>query len=346
MASMDIFNHDAFGMVQLTEAIQGIETPPQTLGAMNLFAARAVRTPTVAVERRDEELHLIQTSQRGAPLAQGTSSKRTIRDFRSVRLAKSDTIQADEVAGVRPFGSETELMQIMDLVAERQASMLNDLELTHEHMRLGAIQGIVTDADSSTLFNWYTEMGVNQAGEIDFDLDNASPVSGALLKKCDQVVTQMRRAAKGGWIAGTRCIGLCGTDYWRDLLAHPEVAKLRELQTLYGDQTGLSALLGIAGNSLLEYAGITFLRYWGTDDDSTVAIGANECKFFPMGSPGTFVVAYSPAENFEFVNTPGRPQYSLLVRDLERNMWVRPEVYSYPLYICTRPGMLQRAKRT
>jgi hypothetical protein len=29
----------------------------------------------------------------------------------------------------------------------------------------------------------------------------------------------------------------------------------------------------------------------------------------------------------------------------ERNAWVKVEVYSYPLFICTRPEMLQRAKR-
>ena len=65
-----------------------------------------------------------------------------------------------------------------------------------------------------------------------------------------------------------------------------------------------------------------------------------------MNSPGTFVVAYSPAESFEFVNTLGQSRYALLIRDDQRNMWVKPEVYSYPLYLCTRPAMLQRAKRT
>ena len=346
MASMDIFSQNAFSMVSLTEAIQDIEIPPQTIGAMNLFAPRPVRTTTVAIERVAQELSLIHTSARGAPLDQQDAIKRTIRDFRTTRLAKGDTVYADEIQGIRAFGSETEMQQIMQVVAERQARLLNDLELTHENLRLGALQGIVKDAGGETLYNWYTEMGVSQAGELDFDLDNAAPAAGALSLNCDKVVTQMRQAAKGGWVAGTRCIGLCGTAFWRDLIAHAEVAKLRELQTLYGDQTGLAALLGLSGNSLLEYGGITFMRYWGTDNDSTVAVDSNSCKFFPMNSPGTFVVAYSPAESFEFVNTLGRSRYALLIRDDQRNMWVKPEVYSYPLYLCTRPAMLQRAKRT
>jgi hypothetical protein len=154
----------------------------------------------------------------------------------------------------------------------------------------------------------------------------------------------MRQAAAGARF--NRVIGLCGTAFWRDLIAHSEIQKLWELQTLYGDQTGLSSLLDLPGNNMIDYGGITFVRYWGTDDDSTVAVSSNLCKFFPMGGRGIFQVAYSPLESFGFANTPGRERYALIVRDTDRDMWVRPEVYSYPLHICTRPKMLQRAKRT
>lgn len=346
MATMDIFDSSAFSALSLTTAINKVDTKPQLLGRMGLFTPRPVRTEKVAVEQRDQTLAVIQTSQRGAPLAEGQSLKRNIRDFRTSRIAKGDTLMADEVQNIRAFGTESELQQVVNEVLDRQVRIIDDVELTWENMRLGAVQGVLLDADGSTIYDWFSEFDVTQAAEIDFDLDNASPGIGALLKKCDQVVTQMRRAAKGAFIGGTRVIGLCGTAFWRDLIAHPEIQKLWELTTLYGDQTGLSSLIGLPGNDLIEYGGITFMRYWGTDDDSTVAIGTNSCKFFPMGARGAFEVAWAPMESFQFVNTPGRPLYSIVVRDKDRDMWARPEVYSYPLHICTRPLMLQRAKRT
>lgn len=67
-------------------------------------------------------------------------------------------------------------------------------------------------------------------------------------------------------------------------------------------------------------------------------------KFFPVGAPGVFQVAYSPAETFDYVNTPGLPVYGMTIPDRDRNAWVRVEQYSYPLHICTRPEMLLRAK--
>ncbi|MDZ3838713.1 MAG: major capsid protein [Rhodospirillales bacterium] len=41
----------------------------------------------------------------------------------------------------------------------------------------------------------------------------------------------------------------------------------------------------------------------------------------------------------------GLDLYAMTIPDRERNAWVKVEVYSYPLFICTRPEMLQRAKR-
>jgi len=346
MASMDIFNADAFSAFSLLDALDNIDTKPQLLGSMDLFQVRKVRTEAVAIEKRDNTLSLIKTSQRGAPPEENSPGTRDIRDFRTVRIARGDTMQASEVQNIRAFGMESELKAVATEVNERLRQLTDDLELTFENMRLGALQGVLTDADGSTIRNWFTEWGVAQPAEIDFDLDNASPASGALMTKCDQVVDAMRKAAKGSWLPTTRAVGLCGTAFWRDLMAHPEMAKLRELQTLYGDQTGLAQLLGISGSQIIEYQGVTFIRYFGTDDDSTVAIPSDKCKFFPLGARGVFQVAYSPLESAGFVNTPGRERYSLIVRDRDRDMWVRPEVYSYPLHICTKPLMLQRAKRT
>lgn len=54
----------------------------------------------------------------------------------------------------------------------------------------------------------------------------------------------------------------------------------------------------------------------------------------------------SPGEAFSMVNTPGQPFYAMVIPDDERDMYADVEVYSYPLFICQRPGMLLRAKRT
>jgi hypothetical protein len=343
MTTMDIFNQDAFTMVSLTGAISRTPYQPQRLGQMNLFMPMPVRTVTVAVEAVDGKLSVIQTSQRGAPLAQRTTEKRTIRDFRTARIAKGDRIMADEIQGIRAFGSETEVMQVQAEVARRldgPVGIRRDVELTWENMRLGAIQGVVLDADGSTIYDWFAEWGISAPAEIDFDLDNASPASGALRKKCTQVIRAVQRGAKGAFTQGSRVHAMVGDNFWDDLVAHPEVRA-----TLLATPAAMKLSEDVTWQ-LLDFGGIVWENYRGTDDASTVAIGTDKAKFFPENAPGVFGHVMSPAETFDYVNTPGLAEYAMIVPDRDRNSFVDVEVYSYPLFICMRPETLQSARRT
>ena len=343
MLSMDVFSSDAFKATSLLTAIKSVPFQPMALSQLGIFSDNPIRTESVWIEQRDGVLTLVPTTPRGAPVVERKTELRLARNFRTVRIAKGDTITASELQSIRAFGSETELMQLQAEVARRMSGpvgIMRDIELTWENMRLGAVQGIVTDADGSTLYDWYTELSVTQATEIDFDLDNASPASGIVRTKCAEVLRAMQRAARGAWLPTTEVYGLCGDAFWDNLIAHVEV------RTTFQNWSAAAELREPAFWSTFRYGGINFVNYRGTDDGSTVAINTDKCKFFPVNAPGVFQAAWSPAETFEFVNTPGRPLYPLTIPDRERDMQVRIELYSYPLFICTRPLMLQRARRT
>ncbi len=335
MAEMTIFLNDAFRAATLTTALNRRPHKPGFLGSLGIFAPKPVRTVTVAVESRNGVLSLIKTSERGAPLAQADADKRDIRDYRTVRIAKGDTLHAHEIQGIRAWGTTSELQQVINEVAQRLSNLQDDVDLTHEHMMLGAIQGIVLDADGSTIRNWYTEFNIPQPAEVDFELDDSSTdVRG----KCTAVVRAMARAGQGGMLPTTQVHALAGDGFYDKLIAHGHV------RDTYLNQQGAIELRDGTAFESVRFGGITFHNYRGTDDNSTVAVASGECKFFPVGGKDVFEVAQSPAETFDFVNTPGQPSYAMLIPDKDRNAWVKPEVYSYPLHICTRPGMLQRAK--
>lgn len=346
MATIDIFGNDAFSMISLTEALNEQEFQPSYLRSRNIFTVRRVRTETIAIESKSGALSLIGTTERGAPIEQATRSLRSIRDFRTPRIAKGDRITASELANIRAFGSETELAQVQAEVADRlngPAGIMRDVELTWENMMLGAIQGILVDANGDTLYNFFTEFGVSQATEIDFDLDAASPASGAVRKKCNQVVRQMMKAAAGVWVPGRTMVeALCGDTFWDSLTAHSEV---RGTYLNTQQAADLRNDVGMAYEAF-TYGGIRWVNYRGTDDGSTVAINTDKAKFYPVNAPAAFVMAYGPGEFFDTINLPGQDVYALTIPDTKRNAYVDIEAYSYPLPICTRPAMLQRAKRT
>lgn len=344
MAMIDIFNSDAFKLQTMLAALESVDYLPQRLGSLGIFTPNPVRTEDVSIESRNGVLSLVQSSQRGAPVGKRATEKRTLRKFSTVRIAPdSDRILASELANIRAFGTESELMQVQAEVARRlvgPVGLQSQIELTLENMRLGAVQGVVKDADGSTIIDWFDAFGVTQATEIDFDLDNASPASGAVRKLCNQVVRQMMAAAKGVWTSATRVHALCDDTFWDDLTAHPEIRQT------YLNQQEASQLRDGNAYQTFSYGGITFENYRGTDDGTTVAVGAGKCKFFPVNAPGAFLEVLSPGEQFAHLGQLGQRLYPLIVPDRDRDMYVDIEAYCYPLHVCTRPAMLQRAKRT
>lgn len=335
MPSMDIFNSDAFNMVSLTHAINHAPYVPNFLGSLGLFEAKPVMTEVVAIENRNSVLSLIQTSPRGTAPESRVEDRRAIRDVRTVRIAKDDTIYASQIQNLRAFGSESELATVAGEWARRTGSLARDVELTWEHQRLGAVQGIVTDADGSVLFDWYDLWGVTQPAEIDFELDDDTTDVRA---KCASVVRATNRAAGGSVGMGVEIIALAGDQFWDTLVHHPDV------RTTYLNQPEANRLREGTAFEQLRFGGISFINYRGTDDTSTVAIESTKCKFFPAGARDMFGVAFAPGESLDAVNTMGQPLYNLMVRDPERNFWVKSELYSYPLFMCLKPLCLQRAR--
>lgn len=344
MAHMDVFNSDAFRMGSLTAALNKQEFQPTFLRSLGIFIPNPIRTTFATVEERDGKLSVISTSPRGAPLDQRVTEKRRLHRIDVPRIAKQDRLTADELQDIRAFGSESELMQVQQEIARRlngPAGLMRDVELTWENMALGAIQGTVVDADDSTIVNWFTTFGVTQDAEIAFDFANTA--EGDLRPKATKVVRQMSRAGKGAMTPNTEVMALCGDDFYDDLTSHVEVRE--SFKHTSSDQSErLRNEVGQAFDAF-RWANITWVNYRGTDDNSKVAVDTDKSKFFPVNAPGVFQAAYAPAEFFDAVNMPGQPVYGMIIMDEKRNAWADIEVYSYPLFMCTRPKMLQRGKR-
>lgn len=346
MAHMDVFNSEAFKMGSLTAALNKQDFQPTLLRSMGLFTPTPIRTEFASIEERDGTLALIQSSPRGAPLDQRdtASEKRNIHRVDVPRIAKRDRVTADEVQGIRAFGSESELMQVQQEIARRMngpAGLMRDIELTWENMALGAVQGEVLDADDTSIINWFTLFSVSQDAEIAFNFSGTS--EGDLRKKATKVVRQMARAGKGAMTPQTEVIALCGDNFYDDLTGHAEVRETFK-HTSADQSERLRNEVGAAFDAF-RWANITWINYRGTDDASTVAVPTDKAKFFPRGGMNIFDVVYSPGEWFDVVNTPGQPVYAMTIPDEKRNAFVDLETYSYPLFVCNRPKMLQRGKR-
>ena len=338
MPALDIFSNNAFSVISLTDSINQVPFIPGRIGQLGLFTESGITTTSVMIEERAGSLNLIETTARGAPAVQNQINKRKARSFVVPHVALEDTILADEVQNVRAFGSETDLESIQQVVDLRLAEMARKHDATLEHLRVGAIKGQILDADgSSILYDLFTEFGVSQYSEIDFDLDNTSPAPGVIKKKCHDVRRKIEDEL--GAQPYDHIHAFCGSAFFDDLVAHPEV---EAAYNRYLD--GLFLRQGQARGSF-EYAGIVFEEYRGKVGTVDYT-DTNKAHFFPVGVPGLFRQYNAPADFVETANTVGLPRYAKQATDQEFGRWVKLHTQSNPLPICTRPRTLIKAKRT
>lgn len=269
MASLDIFNADPFTTIQLTTAVERAPYLPQGIEALGLFADKPIRTKVAMVEQRQGQLVVLPFSDRGAPRTERTTERRQARHFQVPHIGMADTIYAEEIATIREFGQETELMQVQRELGRRlvgETGLRSSLRFTQEYHKLAAIQGLLLDSDGSVRFNWFNEFGIVQPTEVIFNFANlqseyVSSGIAALRPLCNQIVRNMKRAAQGAWIEGrSRAVALCGDAFYDALISNPEV------RSTYLNWMQAQELRQNLAFEVFNWGGIDWVNYRGSDD--------------------------------------------------------------------------------
>ncbi len=147
------FSTDAFNMAALTAAINRVPNTYGRLEQLNLMPTQGVRTRTMIIEEMSGVLNLLPTQPVGAPGTLGTVGKRKVRSFVIPHIPHDDAVLPEEVQGIRAFGSETETDALANLLAQKLQNMRNKHAITLEYLRMGALKGVILDADGSTLYD-------------------------------------------------------------------------------------------------------------------------------------------------------------------------------------------------
>lgn len=346
MSVLDVFNSDFFGVVSMTKALDLKPYKPMWLGSLGLFQQSGITTKIAVIEERHGRLSLVPTSARGTNVTTENRMPRKAIPFLVPHLALTSGLQADDIQSVRAFGQENQVETIAQKSLEITSSLRDDIEVTKEYQRYGALQGIVYDADMSTvIYNFYTAFGVTPPTQV-FPLSAAD--TGAVKNACTTVIRTIHTAL--GAKQHTGVIGLAGDAWFDAFTANAEVKNaydrwqdgrfLRSSQ-IAGEQ---GYTVGADNQPGFEYGGITFLN-------SRACIGANKfidtnhCRFFPIGVADLFVEINAPADYVETVNTVGLPFYA----KQERMKWdkgIEFEVQANPLIMPTLPGVLVDGTKT
>ena len=325
MATLDIFQDDAFSVTSLSSTITDIPDVPTKLGDKGLFQEEGISTTSFMIERQGSSIKLLPTAPRGGVREPVALGPRKLIPLHALHIPASWSVLADEVQGIRAYGSETEVEQASTLVQRKLANVRASMDLTHENMRVGALKGLVTDADGSTLLDVYDAFGMTQQTQF----WNIAVAANGDPKASIITLKSMIRAKMGGRSFG-RIRVICSLGFFTALVQNTKMIKAWELWNqgayLRADQ--------VNGGDF-EFAGVIFEVYdGGTSAGDFIPDGI--AYAYPEGVPGMFQSKYAPADYMETVNTQGLPFYAKM-EPMPFNKGVIGEAQSNPIHFNSLP---------
>jgi hypothetical protein len=310
------------------------------VGELGVFNETSVPSINVALEYKNGILNLLQTSQRGGNGATlGVPPKRKMMNFSTFHVEHDDEITADEIQQVRRFGQEYQTEALEDLVMMKTEAAAAKHDITLEWYRMGALRGLVMDADGTTLLDMFASFGLSQT-VFNFPFSNTSANIGQFI---ETVKRYFEVNALGETFSSIRV--LCSPEFFAALTGHPSIVAAYQYFTSV--QEPLRADLRTA----FTHKGVTFEEYVGQATSLNADNSVTVRKFVPTGDAvpvlqGTrqlFRMYYGPADFVSEANKPGLKRYVKLLPDPSgKDKFVTLHTQMNPLPLVTRPALIPR----
>lgn len=318
----DVFKSNAFKLTTLTAAINKLPYTPTRISQLGWFAEMGVPTLDVWIEEQSGVVSVLPVQARGTAGKAETLERRKGRSFRIPHIPRTVSVMADEVLGVRAFGTENNMRTVESIRDQKLAQARRNIDYTMEAHRVKAVKGVFVDANGDDV-SLFTEFGVQQQTKaLGLHATNRSQIRGKMF----EVAEQVESALGGNPYSGIRV--LCGSTFWAALLED------KDTRDTYLNQVQAAELRGNPLDSFAAF-GATWERYRGTSD---VNFGS-DAYAVPEGVPDLFLTRFAPADTMAAVGTVGLPYYAIPeMLDFDAGMEIK--VQSNPLNICTRPAAI------
>jgi hypothetical protein len=359
---LDIFSSNpAFSVTSMTLALNRFPFQPGRIGALGLYTPKRLSTVSTTIEIQAGRLAFVPSTPRGAPPAQNVEDRRELVPFLIPHFPLADTLMADEIQGVRAFGTEDQLEALSTKMDEKLAGMGRKHDVTLEYLRLGGVKGVVitrTNRDTGA-----PEVAIDLRAAFGFGgkpLPGTPPVAGgidvawpifippatdlvdlqtiALTGDLTQLTLDVARLIADRLGAGTftGIHGIAGRRFFDAFAKHPEV------RSTYLNQPAADRLRDPLWRSVIQFREVTIEEYRGQVGPVRF-VPDDLCYFFPTGVADLFVEAYAPADYIETVNTIALPRYAKqAVMDFGKGIMIETQQNVLP--ICTQPDVLMTAQ--
>lgn len=285
-----------FNVTELSAAISNLPTRIGNPSDAELFRNIPGTTNVFSMEFYEESGILVPTTEWGGVAPKNSSGKRTAKSWTVPHMPLEDVVKASDVIGVRAFGSTT-AETVQGKVLDKLQAMKNKVDATLAYRRSKAKQGIIVDADGSTILNYFTEFGLSRQ-VVYFDLGTATTNIAA---KCQDVIDQIEDGL-GQEVYSSIEVEV-DRAFYDALTAHKNVREV------FLGWSSAESKLGRSNTSGFEFGGLKFIvnrQKVGV----TPLVAASTGHAYPRGTQDVFLNGLAPADFNETVNTLALPYYA------------------------------------
>ena len=285
-----------FNVTELSAAISNLPTRIGNPSDAELFRNIPGTTNVFSMEFYEESGILVPTTEWGGVAPKNSSGKRTAKSWTIPHMPLEDVVKAADVIGVRAFGS-TAAETVQGKVLDKLQAMKNKIDATLAYRRSKAKQGIIVDADGSTILNYFTEFGIAEQ-VVYFDLGTATTNIAA---KCQDVIDQIEDGL-GQEVYSSIEVEV-DRAFYDALTAHKNVREV------FLGWSAAESKLGRSNTSGFEFGGLKFIVN-RQKVGATPLVAASTGHAYPRGTQDVFLNSLAPADFNETVNTLALPYYA------------------------------------
>lgn len=335
--------NERFTSLQLSQAIMKRTNEYGLLNGMGLFDEKGIPDRQVKIETKNAVLSIIPSSPLGTPApAADTPDDRDVKVLPTFRHAKQHRLLAEELQGVRKFGSDDEMEVFDEKMLEKLDLIQREHRQTKEFLRWGALKGDVYDPDGvRILYNVYDLMGEMQR-MIEWDLDNVNAVD-PIQSGNDELLDYLEDESLGEIVTGV--VKLCSPGYMAAMQRNKDFRDAYKYWANNGEANPNRQSL----RRPFEFKDVIYIRHKGKcsfkkKDGTTIThtfIPDGEAIAVPMGTMECFKTYFGPAEFIETVNTVGQEIY-VKPKMMDLDMGVELHSFSHALNLVTKPRLVVR----
>jgi hypothetical protein len=257
-----------------------------------------------------------------------------MRSFALPWIPHDDVILPADIQGMPALGVSDAADPLVDVMNRKLTLMRRKHAQTREYMEMNALRGIVKDGAGTTLYDYFSEFGLEKIS-VDF-------VFGTAGTNIQGKVRTVLRGIEDNLLGETMTTAhaLVSSEFFDKLISHPKTEEAYKFFSATGGQPLREDM-----RRAFPFAGILFEEYNGSvtlsNGTSERLIPAGEGIAFPLGTFDTFTTYGGPANLLETANTVGLPLYARQMMDA-KGRWIDLMTEASILPVNKRPRLAIR----